>query len=208
MKKTEAMYPGRGGAATKIRLDEAATGDLSVCSDHTFPVVRAHVEQVAKNAGATDRMVLSSMIHDLLWATGTHEKCPVVDKESLGKRRLDEERKPAASDELTDTFMAVRPQIHKDSFTYNFMLTQMRQLMVLKKVEGYRRFVHGKNFSFAKTEEGMDVLRYFSVYKVTQGNVAVEALRGRRSFEKGVSGEFEIRDVVFLGVPSSRQIRE
>ena len=103
--------------------------------------------------------------------------------------------------------MAVRPHIHKDSFTYNFMLTQMRQLMVLKEVEGYARFVIGKNFSFAKTEEGMDVLRYFSVYKVTQGNVAVEALRGRRSLENGTSGEFEIRDVVLLGVPSCRQIR-
>ena len=103
--------------------------------------------------------------------------------------------------------MAVRSHIHKDSSTYSFMLTQMRQLMVLKEVEGYARFVIGKNFSFAKTEEGMDVLRYFSVYKVTQGNVAVEALRGRRSLENGTSGEFEIRDVVLLGVPSCRQIR-
>ena len=133
MLKTERANPGRGGFAKQFEYDNTKGND--VCADHAFMVIKAHVEPVARAAGVKESMLPRELIHDLLWATGTHEKCPVVDKESLGKRRRPES-KPAASDELTETFMAVRPHIHKDSFTYNFMLTQMRQLMVLKEVEG------------------------------------------------------------------------
>ena len=96
-----------------------------VRSRHSFDVMKAHLECVVIKATDKQRlMTRDNLIHDVLWATGTHEMCRIDEGSVLGKRTASGGASSSSTqqpDELMATFLLTHPFLApmRDSFTYS-----------------------------------------------------------------------------------------
>ena len=108
-------------------------------------------------------------------------------------------------DELTKIFKAARAYIPDDCFIYSISMAQYRHILHLNGAPGYSAG-GGRHPRFMNSFEGEDVLRFFSVFKITRGNTSVRALRGGSLERKNAPGYVDLRFVNLL-VPSERILR-
>ena len=120
-----------------------------VCSHHSFDVMKAHLECVVIKATDKQRlMTRESLIHDVLWATGTHELCRIDEGFVLGKRTASGGASSSSTqqpDELMATFLLTHPFLApmRDSFTYSILMCILLSVLHLNGVPGY---VFGDHF--------------------------------------------------------------
>ena len=203
--KTEARFSSGRGYGTKIEFDDES--EPLVCADHAFHVIKAHADEAVHSA-TSKNMIKREFVQDMLMATGSHEVSPLAEVTATIRRP-----KMAAEpeeDELTKTFKAARPYISDDCFIYSFSMTQYRHILHLNGVPGYSA-EGGRHPRFMNSFEGEDVLRFFSVFKITRGNTSVRALRGgslerKGALVKNAAGHVDLRFVNLL-VPSERTLQ-
>ena len=165
----------------------------------------------AAHSATGQKMKMREFVHDILMATGSHEVSPLAEVTATIRRP-----KMAAEpeeDELTKTFKAARVYISDDCFICSFSMTQYRHILHLNGVPGYNPAGRGggRHPRFMNSFEGEDVLRFFSVFKITRGNTSVRALRGgslerKGALVKNAAGHVDLR-LVNLLVPSERTLQ-
>ena len=113
----------RRGNFGRVDLSFDFTRSSHVCSHHSFDVMKAHLECVVSKATEKKRpMWRENLIHDVLWATGTHEMCRKDEGSVLGKRTAAASGASSSStqqpDELMGTFLLTHPFLApmRDSF--------------------------------------------------------------------------------------------
>ena len=207
--KTEARFSSGRGFGAKIEFDDES--EPLMCADHAFNVIKAHADEAAHSATGQN-MKMRVFVHDILMVTGSHEVSPSAEVTSLTIRRPKMTAEPE-EDELTKTFKAARAYISDDCFIYTFSMAQYRHILHLNGVPGYNPAGRGggRHPRFMNSFEGKDVLRFFSVFKITRGNTSVRALRGGSLERKGAliknaAGHVDLRFVNLL-VPSERILR-
>ena len=108
-------------------------------------------------------------------------------------------------DQLFLIFQAARPYIPKNTFTYSFLITTLRAVLILNGITIFGGLIWHGSF------EAQEMFRFFVVLSTVLSSRVLLMLRGG-SITKGTpltsNGIFDLSLVNLPGVPTPRQVRK
>ena len=143
---------------TKVDDDDA----YRVCEEHLVAAAKAHMQQVAKDKGGSEKFDKRNFLQNILKATDTHENKtarPVQPGSKRARVSTDTKATPEKKDLLTELFERMRPYCKPRTFVYNILMTIFRHVLIMNKVYEYGRNVYertGKRAFVLKTKTERD----------------------------------------------------
>lgn len=190
----------------QIRIEESTRG--WVCPDHAITVVHERAHTAICQATSLQKAKKRDFIRNMLMVSGAHpsqkeeQKSDGPEGRRLRKRSA-EHQPPEEADSLSSLFVAARPYIQEVSFTYSFLVTLLRAVLILNSVFEYGRYIwHG-------TFEGGDVCRFFCVLGTIYPRRVLSVLRGaaQSAFVVPTGEKFPLGDIGLPCVPSARTVQ-
>ena len=193
---------------SKLQISIEGNTRAWVCPDHAITVVHKHARTAICKATSQQELRKKDFIRNMLMVSGAHpsQKEDPQSDEPEGRRlrkRSAEHQPPEEADSLFSLFVAARPYIQEVSFTYSFLVTLLRAVLILNSVLEYGRYIwHG-------TFEGGDVCRFFCVLGTIYPRRVVSVLRGaaQSAFVVPAGGKFPLGCIGLPCVPSERTVR-
>ena len=198
---------GRARSSDIAGFCRPATGEQpGVCGTHAFSTIKAHIDGNGQEAKKNTREL--TFVHDVIKIANK----AVQEEAPLGNRTADEpeeEEEQEEQGEMTKVFLLARPYIPETCFFFMFLITSLKQILHLNRVEGYTH--PGEHFRFRASKDGRHVFNFWCVFYTVASSSIIQALRGfelsRADWNKRVGGKFDLMQFNLLGIPSPRQLR-
>ena len=182
------------------------TKNRKVCAEHAIQIVSAHSHDAVHAASSLARNAIKkrSFIRNVTKVFAEYESQQKAPQEVRSQEEKKEVPIPQ-DDELTLIFQTARCYIAKNTFTYSFLVTLLRAVLILNGI-----FLFGGEI-WRGSFEAQEVFRFFVVLSTVLSSRVLDMLRGG-SISKGTpliaEGIFDLSLVTLPLVPTPRQVRK